>query len=334
MSKKPRKTSARDASKAASRKPAPAATKRPAAAVRTRRDERIARALEAIAAHLSAGIADVRGGRLVRQRRRLCLAPERTAGAGAARQPRRSRPAQGHRPDARYPDREYRTLRQRPARQQRAAMGRARHGQIVAGQGGACQHQRRPQAGRPAEADRNPSRGYREPAGADGRCCARSEFHFIVFCDDLSFDGNDASYKSLKAVLEGGIEGRPDNVILYATSNRRHLLRARHDRERTLDRDQSRRSGRGESLAVGSLRPVARLSSLQPGRIPRDGEGLLRPLRHQARRRRTRTRSAGMVDHARLALGPRRLAVHAGIGGTAGRKAERRSRHRARSCLS
>ena len=51
-----------------------------------------------------------------------------------------------------------------------------------------------------------------------------SEFHFIVFCDDLSFDGNDASYKSLKAVLEGGIEGRPENVILYATSNRRHLL--------------------------------------------------------------------------------------------------------------
>jgi len=51
-----------------------------------------------------------------------------------------------------------------------------------------------------------------------------SDFKFIVFCDDLSFDGNDASYKSLKAVLEGGIEGRPDNVILYATSNRRHLL--------------------------------------------------------------------------------------------------------------
>ena len=47
---------------------------------------------------------------------------------------------------------------------------------------------------------------------------------FILFCDDLSFDGNDASYKSLKAVLEGGIEGRPANVVLYATSNRRHLL--------------------------------------------------------------------------------------------------------------
>jgi len=47
---------------------------------------------------------------------------------------------------------------------------------------------------------------------------------FIVFCDDLSFEHEDTSYKSLKAVLEGGIEGRPDNVILYATSNRRHLL--------------------------------------------------------------------------------------------------------------
>lgn len=46
----------------------------------------------------------------------------------------------------------------------------------------------------------------------------------ILFCDDLSFDGADTSYKSLKAVLEGGIEGRPDNVILYATSNRRHLM--------------------------------------------------------------------------------------------------------------
>ena len=51
-----------------------------------------------------------------------------------------------------------------------------------------------------------------------------SKFHFIVFCDDLSFDNDDTSYKSLKAVLEGGIEGRPDNVIFYATSNRRHLM--------------------------------------------------------------------------------------------------------------
>ena len=46
----------------------------------------------------------------------------------------------------------------------------------------------------------------------------------LVFCDDLSFDAGDTSYKSLKAVLEGGIEGRPANVLFYATSNRRHLL--------------------------------------------------------------------------------------------------------------
>jgi predicted AAA+ superfamily ATPase len=47
---------------------------------------------------------------------------------------------------------------------------------------------------------------------------------FIVFCDDLSFDADDTSYKSLKTMLEGGVEGRPENVIFYATSNRRHLL--------------------------------------------------------------------------------------------------------------
>jgi predicted AAA+ superfamily ATPase len=52
----------------------------------------------------------------------------------------------------------------------------------------------------------------------------RAADRFIVFCDDLSFDAADTSYKSLKAVLEGGIEGRPENVILYATSNRRHLM--------------------------------------------------------------------------------------------------------------
>ncbi|MGV8840401.1 MAG: ATP-binding protein [Bauldia sp.] len=47
---------------------------------------------------------------------------------------------------------------------------------------------------------------------------------FVLFCDDLSFDAGDTSYKALKAVLDGGIDGRPNNVVLYATSNRRHLL--------------------------------------------------------------------------------------------------------------
>jgi uncharacterized protein len=52
----------------------------------------------------------------------------------------------------------------------------------------------------------------------------RSDLRFILFCDDLSFDKDDSHYKSLKAVLDGGIEGRPSNVVLYATSNRRHLM--------------------------------------------------------------------------------------------------------------
>jgi predicted AAA+ superfamily ATPase len=50
------------------------------------------------------------------------------------------------------------------------------------------------------------------------------DHRIIVFCDDLSFDHDDTAYKSLKAALDGGIEGRPDNVLFYATSNRRHLL--------------------------------------------------------------------------------------------------------------
>ncbi len=46
----------------------------------------------------------------------------------------------------------------------------------------------------------------------------------LIFCDDLSFEREDADYKALKSVLDGGIEGRPDNVLFYATSNRRHLM--------------------------------------------------------------------------------------------------------------
>ena len=52
----------------------------------------------------------------------------------------------------------------------------------------------------------------------------QSDARFILFCDDLSFGHDDQHYKSLKAVLDGGIEGRPENVVFYATSNRRHLM--------------------------------------------------------------------------------------------------------------
>ena len=108
-------------------------------------------------------------------------------------------------------------------------------------------------------------------------------YRFIVFCDDLSFDAGDTSYKSLKAALEGGVEGRPSNVLFYATSNRRHLLPARHDGERALDRHQSGRSGRGESVALRPVRPLARLPPLQPGRLPRDGSRLRQALSPRTR---------------------------------------------------
>ncbi len=56
------------------------------------------------------------------------------------------------------------------------------------------------------------------------RLIASEEARFIVFCDDLSFDKDETSYKSLKTILDGGLEGRPENVLFYATSNRRHLM--------------------------------------------------------------------------------------------------------------
>jgi predicted AAA+ superfamily ATPase len=68
---------------------------------------------------------------------------------------------------------------------------------------------------------------HREDVGALPSLMASlrdAHYRFLVFCDDLSFEAADTTYKSLKAVLEGGIEGRPSNVLFYATSNRRHIL--------------------------------------------------------------------------------------------------------------
>jgi len=56
------------------------------------------------------------------------------------------------------------------------------------------------------------------------RLISQEDARFIVFCDDLSFDRDETSYKSLKTILDGGLEGRPDNALFYATSNRRHLM--------------------------------------------------------------------------------------------------------------
>ncbi len=78
-------------------------------------------------------------------------------------------------------------------------------------------------AGQPG-ADRNPPRGHCAPCPICCACCAARRRRCLILCDDLSFEREDADYKALKSVLDGGIEGRPDNVLFYATSNRRHLM--------------------------------------------------------------------------------------------------------------
>ena len=145
-----------------------------------------------------------------------------------------------------------------------------------------------------------------------------------MFCDDLSFDGDDASYKSLKAVLEGGIEGRPDNVILYATSNRRHLL----SRD-MIENERSTAINPGE--AVEEKVSLSDRFGLWLGfhRCSQDEylamvKGYCGHFGIEMAEDELRARGAGMVDHARRALGPRRLAVHPGTRRTARRAAERK----------
>ncbi len=73
-------------------------------------------------------------------------------------------------------------------------------------------------------AERRPPGDHRNPAASAG-----APWRFILFCDDLAFDEGEVSYRELKAILEGGIEARPENVLLYATSNRRHLMPEPHE---------------------------------------------------------------------------------------------------------
>ena len=130
----------------------------------------------------------------------------------------------GHRPRARHPARQHRAASPTACRPTtrcsgaRAAWARARwsrrsHAEVDA----------RARRGAP-DADRDPPRGHRHACRTCSAACAAQPRRFLLFCDDLSLRQRRYHYKSLKAVLEGGIEGRPDNVLFYATSNRRHLM--------------------------------------------------------------------------------------------------------------
>jgi uncharacterized protein len=223
MSKKPRKTASRATAKAASRKSPPAATKRPPPPSKHDTADRIAHALEAIAAQLSAA-----------------------SPAPAAVDPFGSADAFVWHPNGRlapvpHVSRVEIGLLKGIERMrdilientERFADGLPANNALLWGARGMGKSSLVKAAHASINADRKPADRLKlieihrediESLPALMELLRSSDFRFIVFCDDLSFDGNDASYKSLKAVLEGGIEGRPDNVVLYATSNRRHLL--------------------------------------------------------------------------------------------------------------
>ena len=140
----------------------------------------------------------------------------------------------------------------------------------------------------------------------------------LLFCDDLSFDAGETSYKSLKAVLEGGIEGRPDNVLFYATSNRRHLMP-----RQMIENERSTAIHPGES--VEEKVSLSDRFGLWLGFHPCSQDvylAMIERLRPAFRaRRRARggaPRGARMGADARRPFGPRSLAVHPGSGRTAG----------------
>ena len=223
MSKKARKTAPRNAAGAAARKPAKAATKGPAAALTDGNAERIATALEAIAAELSAASPKAAAADSFGAADAFVWHP----GGRLAPVPRVSRVDLGL---LKGIDRVRDILIENT---ERFADGLPANNVLLWGARGMGKSSLVKAAHASINVDRKPAQRlklieiHREDIESLPALMERlrgSHFHFIVFCDDLSFDGNDASYKSLKAVLEGGIEGRPDNVILYATSNRRHLL--------------------------------------------------------------------------------------------------------------
>src|SRR6202165_4264160 len=223
MSKKPRKTEPRAASKAALRKSKITATKRPAAPAKHDSTERIAHALETIATHLSAASATSGGADSFGSADAFVWHPDGLL----APVPRVSRVGLGL---LKGIDRMRDILIENT---ERFADGLPANNALLWGARGMGKSSLVKAAHASINMNRKPADRlklieiHREDIESLPLLMALlrlSPFHFIVFCDDLSFDGNDASYKSLKAVLEGGIEGRPDNVILYATSNRRHLL--------------------------------------------------------------------------------------------------------------
>ena len=113
---------------------------------------------------------------------------------------------------------EHPAVRRGLSREQRAAHRRARHRQVIAREGAAQQY-----AHARAAADRGGEAGPRRPARIVERHAPAPE-RFILYCDDLSFEADEPGYKALKVVLDGSVAAASENCLIYATSNRRHLM--------------------------------------------------------------------------------------------------------------
>ena len=147
---------------------------------------------------------------------------------------------------------------------------------------------------------------------------AASPRRCLLFCDDLSFDAGETSYKSLKAVLEGGIEGRPPNVLFYATSNRRHLMP-----RQMIENERATAVIPGE--AIEEKVSLSDRFGLWLGFHPCNQETYLAMVERYADRfglevdgGDAEARGPGVVQDPRQPLGPGGVAVHPGPGGAAG----------------
>ena len=113
-------------------------------------------------------------------------------------------------------------------------------------------------------------------------CSSRTAaYRFIVFIDDLSFEESQTDYKEIKTILDGGLEAIPDNVLFYATSNRKHLIPTRFS-DNESDEIRPVRHGRGKGLPRGAFRAPLRLLPLLPGHLPRDRRLLCQEVRSGA----------------------------------------------------
>jgi predicted AAA+ superfamily ATPase len=156
---------------------------------------------------------------------------------------------------------------------------------------------------------------HREDVGGLPRLMALlrgQPWRFVVFCDDLSFDAADMSYKSLKAALEGGIEGRPGNVLFYATSNRRHILpreMIENERGTAINPDDAVQEKISLSDRFGLW---LGFHALFARRLSCDGFGLCGAFRSWGRPWHDRARGARMGGHAGLAFRPDGVAIYPG----------------------